>query len=208
MPARAAKTPSSRYSMRRPAGGARGRGIAGGLSGAPCLALFLTIRLVADVSAQARPIAPGERVRITFPCDAARAAPARNSSLCDSEGTVVKLLPDMLELAVTGHYESHSLSELTRLEVRRPGGSKWLLGAGVGFVVGAGGTFAWLNSGGSTSPCDRSENQDAMSPSECLGLALVGGIAGAGLGAAVGALIRTAGWKDVPLGSLRLHLLP
>jgi len=123
-----------------------------------CLALFLGIGLVADVSAQARPITP--------------------------------LLPDTLQLAVTGHYQSNSPSDLTRVEPRRREGSKWLLGAGVGFVIGGGGTFVWLNSGGSTSRCDRSANQDAMSPSECLGLTLLGGIAGAGLGAAVGALFR------------------
>lgn len=123
-----------------------------------CLALFLGIGLVADVSAQARPIAP--------------------------------LLPDTLELAVTGHYASPSLSEPTRLKARGREGSKWLLGAGVGFVIGGGGTFLWLNSGGSTSRCDRSANQDAMSPSECYGLTLLGGIVGAGLGAAVGALFH------------------
>jgi len=128
-----------------------------------CLALFLGMGRVADVSAQARPITPGERVRF---------------------------MPDTLELAVTGHYEGHSLPGLTRLEPRRSEGSKWLLGAGVGFLIGGGGTFAWLHSGGSTSRCDRSANQDAMSPGECVGLTLLGGIVGAGLGAAVGALVR------------------
>ena len=104
--------------------------------------------------------------------------------------SITPLLPDTFELAVIGHYESHSLSEPTRLEVRRQEGSKWLLGAGVGFVIGGGGTFAWLHSGGSTSRCDRSANQDAMSSGECLGLTVLGGIVGAGLGAAVGALFR------------------
>lgn len=47
-----------------------------------------------------------------------------------------------------------------------------------------------ISSGGSTSRCDRSANQDAMSPSECHGLTLLGGIVGAGLGAAVGALFH------------------
>lgn len=63
--------------------------------------------------------------------------------------------------------------------------NRTLVGAGVGFVVGAGATWAALNAGGSTAPCDRDANQDAMGAGECLGLAIVGGA----LGALVGALV-------------------
>lgn len=66
-----------------------------------------------------------------------------------------------------------------------------LQGAVVGFVVGGVVTYAVLHSGGSTAPCNRSENQDAMSSSECLGLTLLGAAAGAGLGAIVGGFFKS-----------------
>jgi hypothetical protein len=60
-----------------------------------------------------------------------------------------------------------------------------LLGAGIGFVVGAGATWVVLNAGGSSAFCDRDANQDAMSPGECLGITIVGGAVGALVGALV-----------------------
>src|SRR6266566_3201957 len=60
-----------------------------------------------------------------------------------------------------------------RTELRRPGSDLRLcdVGAGAGFLVGAGITFVLLNGGGSTSPCDQSANQDAIGSDPCLGLA-------------------------------------
>jgi hypothetical protein len=83
----------------------------------------------------------------------------------------------------------------TRVEARLQDGRKShrLAGAAIGFVVGAGATYLALNSGGSTSKCDRDANQDALSSGECLGLYALGGLAGAGLGAIVGGFIRTGG---------------
>src|SRR6266545_4689995 len=72
----------------------------------------------------------------------------------------------------------------------------------------AGVSFALLNTGGSNSLCDRSANQDAISSSECIGLAALGGIAGAGLGAVIGGLVRTERWQNVPLEHLRVNLTP
>ena len=66
--------------------------------------------------------------------------------------------------------------------------------------------FALLSTAGSTSLCDRSANQDAVSPSECLGLAALGGVLGAGLGAIIGGWVRTERWNDVPLQRLRVSL--
>jgi hypothetical protein len=70
-------------------------------------------------------------------------------------------------------------------------GSHRLQGAVVGFVVGGVVTYVVLHSGGSTAPCNQSENQDAMSSSECLGLTLLGAAAGAGLGAIVGGFFKS-----------------
>ena len=60
----------------------------------------------------------------------------------------------------------------------------------VGFIVGAAVTVVVTHSGGSTAPCNRSANQDALRSGECVALALVGGVVGAGLGALIGSRIR------------------
>ena len=59
-------------------------------------------------------------------------------------------------------------------------------GAVLGALVGIAGTYLLLHHGGSTSLCDASANQDAMGRRECLGLTVLGGLAGAGLGAWIG----------------------
>jgi hypothetical protein len=73
-----------------------------------------------------------------------------------------------------------------------------LEGAIIGFVVGATVTVVATRSGGSTAPCNRSANQDALSSGECLALAAAGGLVGAGLGALIGHRIRVSA----------LHVLP
>jgi hypothetical protein len=69
--------------------------------------------------------------------------------------------------------------------------SHWLAGAAIGFVAGAGTTYLVLHSGGSTSLCDRSSNQDAMSSTECAALTVLGGIVGAGIGALAGSRFQS-----------------
>jgi hypothetical protein len=83
-----------------------------------------------------------------------------------------------------------------------------LLGAGIGFVAGVGLTYVITHSGGSSSLCDRSSNQDALSSGECLGLVTVGGIAGAGLGAIIGGLIKTEYALQAPIRELRVGIVP
>jgi len=63
-------------------------------------------------------------------------------------------------------------------------------GAVVGFIVGTTVTLIVTRSGGSTAPCNRSANQDALSSGECVGLAVAGGLVGAGLGALIGSRMR------------------
>ncbi len=73
-----------------------------------------------------------------------------------------------------------------------------LEGALVGFALGATATIIVTHSGGSTSLCDRGANQDAISASECLGLAAAGGLAGAGVGVLIGRRIRISGLQALP----------
>ncbi len=67
-------------------------------------------------------------------------------------------------------------------EVSQATPSQRRIGMAIGAVVGASATYFMLNSGGSTSLCDQSANQDAASTGACVGLYAIGGIAGAGLG--------------------------
>jgi hypothetical protein len=70
-------------------------------------------------------------------------------------------------------------------------GTDRLVGAAVGFAVGAGVTYAVVHHGGSTSLCDRSANQDALSSGECLGLIVGGGVVGAVAGAFIAGVFRS-----------------
>jgi hypothetical protein len=152
---------------------------------------------------------PGARLRLTYPCPREGAATAgQERSECRSEGTLVLLHADTIALAASGASVSHGLSAVSRVEVSRGYRAHRLAAAGAGFLLGAGVTFVVLNSGGSTSLCNQSENQDAMNSGECLGLAALGGLAGAGLGAIIGGWIRTERWEDVPLERLRVSLTP
>ena len=82
------------------------------------------------------------------------------------------------------------------------------VGAGIGFVTGAGGTYLVLRSGGSTGMCNHSANQDAIGKPECVGLAALGGLAGAGLGALVGGRFHNEHREGLTLEHLRLGPTP
>ncbi len=102
-----------------------------------------------------------------------------------------------------GTAQTYAISALHRFERRRGTRSYWYLGAPLGFVAGTAVAWAALHSGGSTSLCDLSANQDAIEPNECLGLsALVGGLPGAGVGALVGLLIKSDRWEEVARNGL------
>jgi hypothetical protein len=121
---------------------------------------------------------------------------------------------DSLNLRTDATAASYAVRDVTRVEVSQGRRSRWLVGAGVGAVGGAGATFLVLNGtlfgGGSasTAPCNRSANQDAISVGECVGLTALGAVAGAGLGALIGGLIRSERWEDRPLTSLRVGAAP
>lgn len=85
----------------------------------------------------------------------------------------------------------HSSGLDTRLDADRATRSRWREGAVGGFVIGGGATFLVLRSGESTAPCDRKRNQDAIGAKECAGIALAGGLVGAGVGALIGSRFRT-----------------
>jgi hypothetical protein len=63
-------------------------------------------------------------------------------------------------------------------------------GAIAGALVGAGVTAIVVHSGGSTSLCDRSANQDAINSTECAGLIAAGGLVGGLAGYFIGGRIH------------------
>ena len=142
------------------------------------------------------PPLPGTRVRVTVPCSLITASRAGD---CTLSGSLARWASDSLAVSTTDHTTPFALQDLDRLEVSQGRKSYKFLGAGVGAVIGAGVTYLILNSGGSTAPCNRSENQDAMNSSECLGLYGLGGLAGAGLGFLIGGAIHSERWQDVPI---------
>ena len=154
-------------------------------------------------------IEPGARLRVTFPCEPgpppATGAPDR---ACVQEGRVVSVEGQTITLATASSTRDYPVSGMSRIEVSRGSRSRWRAGAVTGFLVGAGGTFALLNRGDSTNPCDSSANQDAMGMGACVGLAALGGAAGAGVGALIGKLIRTEDWQRIPADRLRVSLGP
>lgn len=68
--------------------------------------------------------------------------------------------------------------------------SQWKKGALIGAAVGTPLTFLVLHSGGSSSICNRSANQDAVQFHECLAMSLGGGVVFAGLGALIGSFVK------------------
>src|SRR5262245_7486269 len=139
---------------------------------------------------------PGSRVRITYPC---RLFAPSDSGACTMVGSLARWEADSLAVATADRTTPFALRDVNRLESSQGQKSYRFLGAGLGAVMGAGATYLILNSGGSTSLCDQSANQDAMNSSECLGLYALGGLAGAGIGFVIGGLIHSEHWQDVPV---------
>jgi len=154
-------------------------------------------------------IEPGARVRLTLSCEPGRPPGAEAPDrLCQEEGRIVSVEGQGITLATAASTRRYPLNGLSRLDVSRGTRSHWRAGAATGFLVGAGGTFTLLNRGDSTNPCDSSANQDAMGMGACVGLAALGGVAGAGVGALIGKLIRTEEWQRVPTDQVRVSLAP
>ena len=170
--------------------------------------LFCLLGIPTVALAQAFPLEPGARIRLTVPCELTPPpAPERRRVVCAFTGKLVGWRTDTIDLAMDGTSSSYNLNTVRQLEVSRGYRSHWLLGTGIGFVVGAGSTFLVLRHGGSTSLCNQSANQDALRSSECLGLVGLGGLAGAGLGALIGGRTRTERWQSVSHERLRISLV-
>jgi hypothetical protein len=162
-------------------------------------AILLLLLLPSLAVAQQPPLTPGQRVRVTAPdVGLARA----HATLEAIEGGALVFRTDATRRV--------PLASVARLEAYAGRRSHWLLGAGIGFAVGAGATYLVLNPPGasSTALCDQSANQDAIGTGACVGLTALGGVAGAGLGALVGMFIKSDKWTDVSREGWRLSIVP
>ncbi len=132
--------------------------------------------------------------------------PAAAGAVCSSRGNLVSLEHDSITVEASNATYTYAISDFVRAEVSDGFRSYKWVGAGVGGAVGAVVTYLVLNTGGSTSLCDRSANQDAASRGVCLGLSVLGGLAGAGLGSIVGGFITVEQWRELSLDSLRVGI--
>ncbi len=152
----------------------------------------------------------GSRIRVTYPCEPAfDGSPQAPDRVCRSDGTLTRLSGDTIVVEADDSRSAHPLESVSRVEVSTGTKSHWLTGAAIGFVVGGTVAYVALSSGGSTSICDQSANQDAASVGECIALSTaVGGLPGFGVGALVGTFIRSERWQEVPLNRLRVSAGP
>ncbi len=176
-----------------------------------CALLGLMAGLVIAPTPSARAQAPslerGDRVRLFHPCGDDARSSERTDRSCAVVGEFLRLEAGNLVLDGEPVREVR-LASVRRLEVSAGDRSYGRVGAAAGFLAGAIGTWVIVHRGGSTSLCDRSANQDAINTRECLGVAALGGLAGAGVGALIGGFIRTERWEAVPLERLRVSLRP
>jgi hypothetical protein len=136
---------------------------------------------------------------LSFPGAAGAQAPPASAGAPPMFGAAARLVADAPPLFATAApplVAAAPRNAVTAAEARMhvalqsAGRSRWREGALVGLIVGAAATYAVLHSGGSTSLCDRSANQDAIRAPECAGLVAAGGVVGAGIGALIGGRFR------------------
>ena len=143
-------------------------------------------------------IDPGDRVRVTAP----------SLDLDKDVGTVAALVADtfVVELEDQADALDVPLSEVTRLEVHQGhksrAGTGALIGAGAGAATGV--TVALVDCAGDECHLDGSDVTGAV----VLVLGAGGALAGAGLGALIGAAIKTDRWELVPLDRIRVGRSP
>ena len=121
-------------------------------------------------------------------------------SVCSAERRIPSALPPPTCLAAPQPGQlGHNFDKVSEVPT-----SRRRIGTAIGAVVGASAAYFILNSGGSTSLCDKSANQDATSTGTCVGLYMFGGLAGAGLGFVIVGLVTTNSNQQDPTGSLQI----
>jgi hypothetical protein len=172
--------------------------------------LACLLGIPAMASGQDAPVKLGTRVRVTVPCDILPQSAQAQRKECRITGMLGGWRPDAIDVDTSGTRRTFNLNTLRWLEVSRGSRGHWGLGARIGLVLGAGVTYLILqdhNASGSTDLCNTSTNQDAIGAGSCLAIIAGAGVAGAGLGALIGGLIRTERWQIVSHGRAGISLV-
>jgi hypothetical protein len=135
------------------------------------------------------PLEPGQRVRVTAP----------DLAIHNQAGRFEAVRGDSLVLAGAVSTMTFPVASITRLEVSRARKSHTLIGAGIGFVVGA---LAGAAVGPSAITGDISKGGARLFG------AGIGALGGTVLGLAVGAISKSDRWEEVPLDRLRVSFAP
>ncbi|MGD2152538.1 MAG: hypothetical protein PVG79_04670 [Gemmatimonadales bacterium] len=166
--------------------------------------LALTSPLAAS-GQQARPIAPGERIRVSS-----------DLYFDPLVGTLTAIESDTLMMAADWAAGPATvrlpLASVTRLEVSRGRGTKFvqgaLLGGALGAALGAIEVAAFSNWGECWGPTVSCANDEEVGVEHYLGAMAIGGAIGAGIGGIIGLMIGTDRWETLPLGEIRIGPAP
>ena len=111
---------------------------------------------------------------------------------------------DSLEMSGSGlNHQAIPLSDLAKLEISRGRKGHWLVGALIGTGVGLGAGLLATSANNADDPASNDPISGAAGAiaeqTFDVGIVFVSTLAGAGIGALVGALIKTEKWEEVPI---------
>ncbi len=156
------------------------------------VAILAFVPLVSATAQDSLPVRAGDRVRVTAP----------DLGIRKQAGRFAALRADTLVVAVADSTMTLPVASMTRLEVSRGQKSRAGQGAGIGLL--GGGLLGFLISRNCTEGTGFIDTRRA-----CIQISTVGGaVVGTLLGLAVGAVIMTDRWQEVPLDRVRVSFGP
>lgn len=158
----------------------------------PLLLMLLAVMPVCLAAQQGQALTRGTRVRLER----------------QFVGTISDLSGDTLVVqgADADGSESRSIAvqHIGRLEVSQGRKSNWLTGGLLGAVAGGVGGLVTGNAS-----CEEDDFIFTLRRGQCIGITAMGfAVLGAGVGALIGAFIKTERWEQVPIRNLRLSVTP
>ncbi len=157
------------------------------------VAILAFVPLASATAQDSLPVRAGDRVRVTAP----------DLGIRKQAGRFAALRADAMVVAVADSTMTFPVASMTRLEVSRGQTSRMGPGAGIGLL--GGGLLGYLISSGSCS----GERFLIRTQETCIRVSTVGGaVVGTFLGLAVGAVIMTDRWQEVPLDRVRVSFGP